>query len=168
MWQKLSGGGQLPAKSKLTELAKGLLGGTLAIFILCILTEISGYPLLMAPFGASCVLLFAASGSPLAQPRNVIFGHLLSSLIELIFLQFIGDGIVSISFAVGCAIAAMQFLRVVHPPAGADPLVVILAGKVSYVFLLFPVFLGAVILVLIALFINNLGAEKRYPLYWRG
>ena len=108
MWQKLSGGGQLPAKSKLTELAKGLLGGTLAIFILCILTEISGYPLLMAPFGASCVLLFAASGSPLAQPRNVIFGHFLSSLIGLIFLQFIGDGIVSISFAVGCAIAAMR------------------------------------------------------------
>ncbi|HAS25519.1 MAG TPA: HPP family protein, partial [Vibrio sp.] len=68
---KLSGGGALPPKASISQLIKGFIGGTLGILILCLLAESSGVAWLMAPFGATCVLLFAVPTSPLAQPRNV-------------------------------------------------------------------------------------------------
>ena len=94
----------------------------------------------MAPFGASCVILYAVSQSPLAQPRNVIFGHFISALVGLIFLKILGAGMLSIAFAVGVAIALMQYFQCVHPPAGANPLVILLtANTISHLlYYLFP------------------------------
>jgi CBS-domain-containing membrane protein len=123
----------------------------------------------MAPFGASCVILFAVSQSPLAQPRNVIFGHLISAFIGLLFLKLLGDSVFVIAFSVGCTIAAMQFLRCVHPPAGANPLVILLtANQVNYdfSFLLFPVLSGSIALVIIAYIVNNLIGKSKWPIYW--
>ena len=77
----------------------------------------------MAPFGASCVLLHAVPQSPLAQPRNVIFGHVVSAAIGLCVALYFPVNAFSIAIAVGLAICCMQFLRCVHPPAGANPLV---------------------------------------------
>lgn len=122
----------------------------------------------MAPFGATCVLLYAVSQSPLAQPRNVILGHFISALIGLLFLKFFGNSAFSIALSVGCAIAAMQFLRCIHPPAGANPLVILLtANTIEYhwSFLFFPVLLGAIALVLVAWPVNNLKSEKKWPIY---
>ncbi|MHB0775612.1 HPP family protein [Halomonas sp. WWR20] len=130
------------------------------------LTQLAGVPLLMAPFGATCVLLFAAPGAPLAQPRNIIGGHVVSALVGLLVLQWLGAGPLAMGVGVGVAIALVQFLRVVHPPAGANPLVVIMAGITDVNFLLTPVLTGSMVLVLIALFINNVGKEKRWPMYW--
>jgi CBS-domain-containing membrane protein len=123
----------------------------------------------MASFGASCVILFAVSQSPLAQPRNVIFGHLISAFIGLLFLKLLGDSVFVIAFSVGCAIAAMQFLRCVHPPAGANPLVILLtANQINYdfSFLLFPVLSGSIALVIIAYIVNNLIGKSKWPIYW--
>nr|WP_218057998.1 HPP family protein [Gilliamella apicola] len=123
----------------------------------------------MVPFGASCVILFAVSQSPLAQPRNVIFGHLISAFIGLLFLKLLGDSVFVIAFAVGCATATMQFLRCVHPPAGANPLVILLtANQVNYnfSFLLFPVLSGSIALVIIAYIVNNLIGKSKWPIYW--
>ncbi|MBE0422140.1 HPP family protein [Pseudoalteromonas nigrifaciens] len=170
MMKKLKGGGSLPPRPSLLLLTKGLIGGTLGIFCLCILGQYSGAPWLMAPFGATCVILFAASASPLAQPRNVIGGHLIAASVGLAALYGLGDSYIVMSVAVGVSIMVMQFLRMVHPPAGANPVVIILAGKsvVGLSFLFTPVLVGSVLLVIIASLINNYGVKDGWPVYWHG
>ncbi|WP_422731009.1 HPP family protein [Litchfieldella qijiaojingensis] len=102
----------------------------------------------------------------LAQPRNVIGGHFLSALVGMLVLHFMGTGTFEMALGVGTAIALMQLFRAVHPPAGANPLVIILAGTVDYTFLLTPVLAGSFILILTALFINNVGTGRKWPVYW--
>nr|WP_269117714.1 HPP family protein [Vibrio cincinnatiensis] len=168
--KKLKGGGSLPPRPSLLQLSKGLVGGTLGILCLCLLGQYSGVPWLMAPFGATCVILFAAPTSPLAQPRNVIGGHLITASVGLIALYGFGDSFLVLSVAVGVSIMLMQFFRAVHPPAGANPVVVILAGKaaVGLSFLFTPVLVGSVLLVFIASMVNNYGVKDGWPVYWHG
>ncbi|PHM55739.1 HPP family protein [Xenorhabdus hominickii] len=136
----LKGGGGLPPKPEFVQLIKGLSGGFLGILVLSYLSQMTEYPWLMAPFGATCVILFAAPTSPLAQPRNIIGGHLLSAFVGLITLYTLGDSLIAMSLAVGIAIMLMQLFRIVHPPAGANPLVIFLAGQkiVGFDFLFTP------------------------------
>jgi CBS-domain-containing membrane protein len=144
---------------------RGLIGGTAAIVLLGLAGHGLHETLLIAPFGASCVLLFAAPESPFAQPRNLVFGHLLTATVGLSMLWLAGNGIWSIGLAVGLVIALMELTQTVHPPAGANPIVIMLAGKASFMFLITPVLCGVLILLLMALFINNLGG-RRWPLRW--
>jgi CBS-domain-containing membrane protein len=168
--KKLKGGGSLPPRPSLLQLLKGLIGGTLGILCLSLLGQYSEVPWLMAPFGATCVILFAAPTSPLAQPRNVIGGHLIAASVGLAALYRLGDSYIAMSVAVGVSIMAMQFLRAVHPPAGANPIVIILAGKsaVSLSFLVTPVLVGSILLVVIASLVNNYGVKDGWPVYWHG
>ncbi|MBQ4852398.1 HPP family protein [Pseudoalteromonas sp. MMG012] len=166
--KKLSGGGALPPKVNFIELLRGFVGGFVGILGLCFITSIAGYPLLMAPFGATCVILFAAAASPLAQPRNVIGGHFISALIGILALLTFGTNPWVMALSVGLAIVAMQFFRVVHPPAGANPLVILMAGSYHFDFLIFPVLIGSIFLVGIASLINNIGLTKKWPIYWFG
>ncbi|NNP76912.1 hypothetical protein A7P54_10825 [Acinetobacter sp. Ac_3412] len=150
------------------DIIRSLMGGTLSILILILLSKFTHNLFIMAPFGASCVILYAVSQSPLAQPRNVILGHFVSAFIGLLFLKVFGVTTLSIALSVGCAIAAMQLLRCVHPPAGANPLVILLtANTIEYhwSFLFFPVLLGSIALVLVAWLVNNLKSEKKWPVY---
>ena len=124
-------------------------GGFLTILALAEASLMLGTVLLIAPFGASCVLVFALPTSPLDQPRNVIGGHLISAAIGLTVLSLLGPSPVALALGVGLAIAAMALTRTLHPPAGADPIVVIMAGA-SWSFLLAPVLVGTVAIVLIA------------------
>jgi CBS-domain-containing membrane protein len=140
------------------------LGGFIAIFLGYYLGSISNLSLLMAPFGASCVLVFALPDSPLAQPRNVVGGHVLSSLIGLLLLIFFGVHSWSIALAVGLAILVMQWTHTVHPPAGADPIVIMLAGA-GWSFLLTPVLAGALLIVLVG-FIYHKATKTVYPKRW--
>lgn len=167
---KLKGGGLLPPKPNFIQLTKGLIGGFLGILCLGILSYYTGVPWLMAPFGATCVLLFAAPNSPFAQPRNVIIGHFVTSFVGLIGLYLFGQSIWVISLSVGFAIMLMQYLRAVHPPAGANPIVILLAGKssVGFEYLIMHVLIGSVSLVAIAIFVNNIGARENWPNYWLG
>lgn len=103
----------------------------------------------MAPFGASCVLLFSVPDSPLSQPMNVIGGHMVASVIGLALAMVLPDAWWAGALGVGLAIGVMAALRVTHPPAGADPLV-ILALQPGWSFLILPVGLGAVALVAVA------------------
>lgn len=144
-----------------TALISGL-GGTIAILPLVIMTVKFHYALLIAPFGASCVLLFALPQSPLARPRNVIGGHFVSSLVGLLMLHFIGDGIIEMALGVGIAIAAMQLTGTVHPPAGGDPLIVILIGA-GWSFLAMPILAGTSTLVIIALLYHRFFSKRAYP-----
>lgn len=162
---KMQGEMKCPPRPPYRHILWSWLGGFIGIAATGYLSLIAHTPLLMAPFGATCVLAFGVSDSPLAQPRNIIGGHLLSTLIGLICLQVFGHQWWAMAIAVATAIAGMQFTRTVHPPAGADPLVVMLTGA-SWHFLLTPVLLGSIILAVCAVLFNNLIAERTYPKYW--
>ena len=150
----------LPPPSARTILTAGF-GGFLAIAGLALASIEADLLVLMAPFGASCVLLFAVPASPLSQPINVVGGHLLASTVGLILSAALPDTWWALALAVGLAIGLMVALRVTHPPAGADPLV-IFATDPGFGFLLFPVLSGTVVLVAIAtLFLRAAG--QNYP-----
>lgn len=117
---------------------------------------------LIPPFGASCVLVFGAPASPFARPRNVVGGHLISALMGLIAVAIFGPGVVGIALGVGLAIAAMMVTDTVHPPAGANPIVVAFMQP-SWLFLALPVFAGAFAIVAIGLCYHRLVTRQRYP-----
>lgn len=104
--------------------------------------------LLMAAFGASAVLVFGVPESPLAQPRNVIFGHLLTASIGLIFVHLELVNTATLALATGFAVSGMLLTKTTHPPAGANPLFIMLTGQ-SWSFLVTPVLLGALTIVLL-------------------
>ena len=147
---------------------KALIAGIFSAFtigILTVLTYKSVFGLfLAASFGSSMVLLFGFPESPLAQPRNVFFGHLVTALVGVIFVNFIPLPIyINIALAVGVGIFFMIFLNVVHPPAGGNPVMVII-GSVSYEYLLFPIILGCFVIIILAILINKFILKKNYPL----
>ncbi|WP_197706430.1 HPP family protein [Magnetospirillum sp. 15-1] len=164
---KLRGGADLPARANLRHIALSWMGGFLAIAVVYSLTEASRTPLVLGSFGASCVLIFGFPESPFSQPRNVIMGHVLSSLIGLACLSAFGASWWSAGLAVGTAIGAMQITRTVHPPAGSNPVIVMLAAP-GWSFLLFPTTVGAMALVVVAVSFNNLLRDRAYPRYWVG
>ena len=116
----------------------------------------------MAPFGATCVLFFSVPTSPLSQPINVIAGHLISTAIGLALHTFLPFSWWAIGLAVGLAIVAKAALRVTHPPAGADPLVVFLDNP-GWDYLDFPVFTGSIALILIAWIFHRIPPVIHYP-----
>jgi CBS-domain-containing membrane protein len=116
---------------------------------------------LIPPFGASMVLVMAAHESPLAKPTNILLGHVLSALSGVIVLYLIGDHFLALGLAVGLAIFIMIITNTIHPPAGANPIIVILTGQ-GISFVLFPVAVGALMLVLFAYLYNKL-LKRNYP-----
>lgn len=141
--------GSMPTREIGSSLLAGL-GGCGVILLLAELTVRLEHALLIAPFGASCVLVFGLPQSPLAHPRNVIGGHLIATATGLAVLALLGATPLAFGASVGLAIAAMLLTGTVHPPAGADPIVVILAGA-GWSFLFIPVLAGAVTIVLAGL-----------------
>lgn len=139
------------------------LGGFIAIYLLAQLSAHLQFALLVAPFGASCVLVFALPQSPLAQPRNVIGGHLISALIGIVVFALLGAQPLSLALAVGLAIACMQVTGTLHPPAGADPIVAIVAGA-SWSFLVAPILAGTVIICTAAYLYHRFISRRAYPL----
>ncbi|MDR3323550.1 MAG: HPP family protein [Zoogloeaceae bacterium] len=130
------------------------LGAILAMAVVAALADFSGYPLVLGSFGASCVLLFGFPDSPFSRPRNVIGGHLLASLIGLGFLSLFGAHGWSLALAVGVCIAAMMATRTVHPPAGSNPVIIMLSSP-DWMFLWTPTGIGALLLVGVALLFNH-------------
>ncbi|MFC4098808.1 HPP family protein [Paenibacillus xanthanilyticus] len=163
---KMKGGAPNPSVVRPRAALVGAAGGFAAIGLLALLTQWSAASWIMAPFGASCVLAFGLWDSPLAQPRNIIGGHLLSTLVGLLVYHLIGGGALSLALGVGLAIGLMMVTRTTHPPAGADPIVVILAGS-GWSFLLTPVLAGSVAIVAAALLLNNVDPNRRYPVFWK-
>jgi CBS-domain-containing membrane protein len=124
------------------------LSSALAIGILTFLdSNQSNYLLIMAPFGATAVLVFGVPASPLAQPKNVIFGHLITAIVGLTFISFVGVTPLTLALATGLGVSAMLLSKTTHPPAGANPLLIMMTGQ-SWSFLITPVLIGAVTIVL--------------------
>ena len=147
---------------------KALLAGIFSAFtigVLTILTYKSALGLFLAgSFGSSMVLLFGFPESPFAQPKNVFFGHLVTAMVGVIFVTLIPlPMFINIALAVGLGIFFMILLNVVHPPAGGNPIMVII-GSVSYDYLLSPIIFGCIIIISLAILINKFLLKKNYPL----
>ncbi|MDN7407982.1 HPP family protein [Burkholderia vietnamiensis] len=142
------------------------IGATFAIGIIATIADGTGVPLLMTPLGASCVLLFAAPNSPYAHPRNLVFGHLISCFVGLAVASLHVHGPWAMAISVGAAIAAMQLTKTLHPPAGADPLVILMTENASIHGFLVSVPLGVLLLLLVALVFNNVVRRQRWPASW--
>lgn len=124
-------------------------GAFLAIGLLSFFdSTLSDVALLMAPFGATAVLVFGVSDSPLAQPKNVILGHLITAFVGVFFTQYIGVSPLTLALATGVGVSAMLVTKTTHPPAGANPLLIMLAG-LGWDFLVTPVLLGAIVIILV-------------------
>ena len=125
---------------------------------------------LISSFGALAVLVYGAPQAPFSQPRNLIGGHCLSALIGVTVFLLLGDqGILACPLAVALSIFAMQLTGTVHPPGGATALIAVIGGsaihKLGYWYVLCPVGVGACIMVVVAMMVNNLSGEKarKYP-----
>jgi len=163
---KLQGDGAArPPRPEYRSVGLAWLGGFLAISSLGLLTGGVGQPLVLGSFGASCVLAFGFPDVPFSQPRHIVGGHLIASLIGLVFLHFTGPCWWGMALATSTGIAVMMLTRTVHPPAGSNPVIVYLTTP-EWSFLLFPTLAGSLVVLGIALLYNNLTRSARYPKYW--
>ncbi len=136
------------------------IGSAIAIGLLSFLeTSLSDVALLMAPFGATAVLVFGVPDSPLAQAKNVILGHFITAFIGLFFVQYVGVSPLTLAVATGLGVTAMLASKTTHPPAGANPLLIMLSGQ-GWGFLITPVLIGAVVIVLVGKSLRML--QKQY------
>ncbi len=127
--------------------------------------------LIIGSFGASAVLVYGAIKSPLAQPRNLIGGHIISGLVGVACYQLFGDVIwMAAALGVSLAIVAMLATKTVHPPGGATALIAVIGGKkihdLGFLYAFLPAGAGALILLVVALLVNNISKNRRYPEYW--
>lgn len=123
---------------------------------------------LIGSFGASSVLIYGAIQSPLAQPRNLIGGHLVSALIGVTINTFLPDIIwLTAPLAVSLSIVCMQITKTLHPPGGATALIAVIGSEkikaLGYLYVLSPVLSGSLILLVVALVFNNLTENRKYP-----
>jgi len=121
---------------------------------------------LLASFGATTVIVFGYHDNPFAQPKNVFFGHLLSAFVGILFATFFGVSFITIGLAVGIAVMLMMAFKIAHPPAGANPIIVMIGG-VSFEFLLFPVMVGAITIIIGGIIYNRLILKRKYPQTWK-
>ena len=146
---------------------QSIFAGIFSIFTIGVLTALTYKTelgiFIIASFGSSMVLLFGYPESPFAQPKNVFFGHLLTALVGMFFLYFIPLPIfIIIPLAVGFGVSLMILFNVTHPPAGGNPIIVII-GSVSIDYLLSPVILGSIIIIIFAIVLNRMILKKKYP-----
>lgn len=156
-----------PLHLSLQQCLRAALGALLGIGLtaaLCTLAwgHSADVPLLIAPMGASAVLLFAAPASPLAQPWALVGGNLVASLVGVTCAIWIGNPIIAAAVAVSVAIGLMLALRCLHPPSGAVALTAVLGHGTGYGFVLNPVLLNSVVLLGVALVFHRF-SRHRYP-----
>ena len=135
-----------------------LSNGLSVAFVICILSTLtfdsSVGVWLTFSFGSTALILFVFHDSEFAKPKNVFFGHLISITIGILFNQYIGISAISLGLSVGLCVTVMMYLKIVHPPAAANPLIALFAD-VSFDFILFPVVTGSIVLIILSYFINK-------------
>ncbi|OAQ21172.1 HPP family protein [Thermosulfurimonas dismutans] len=127
--------------------------------------------MVIGSFGASAVLIYGAIKSPLAQPRNLVGGHIISALVGVTcYKLFHSEMWLAAALAVSTAIAIMHATRTLHPPGGATALIAVIGSNkihnLGYLYAIIPAGLGALIMLIIAVLVNNIPASRRYPEYW--
>lgn len=147
------------------EFALSSIGCFLSIGFIALASAHCGVPLMIPSFGASVILLYTACHAPMSQPRNVIGGHIVSAFAGISTYQLFGNGWGAITLAVVLAMTLMTLTGTLHPPGGATAFVAVYSGQ-NFNFIIAPVTIGSIILILVALLINNLSSTRKYPQYW--
>ncbi len=173
--QKMRGSGQSPPGVSFVEVLWSWIGSFLGISSVSLIhyqfLNQTDLIMIIGSFGASAVLIYGAIRSPLAQPRNLIGGHILSAIVGVTaFKIFGGHPWLSASLAVSTSIALMHLTKTLHPPGGATALIAVIGSdsvhSLGYLYVLMPVTLGATVMLIIALFVNNISKNRRYPEFW--
>jgi len=174
-FRKMKGSSQSPPRVKLPEIAWSWVGSLLGIAAVGYLNdryfEGTDLILIIGSFGASAVLIFGAIKSPLAQPPNLMGGHVLSALIGVSAYKVLAPHLwLAAAVGVATAIAVMHATKTLHPPGGATALIAVIGGEkihnLGYLYALIPVAAGAAIMLVVALLINNIPKTRRYPEFW--
>jgi len=174
-FRKMAGATQSPPRVDLAEICWSGLGSLLGILAVAYLNhqffEGTAWLLLIASFGASAVLIFGAIKSPLAQPRNLLGGHILCALIGVSAFKLLAPCLwVAAAVAVSVSIVVMHATKTLHPPGGATAMIAVIGGEkvhnLGYFFVALPVGTGVLIMLLLALLFNNLSPRRRYPEFW--
>ena len=152
---------------KLFEIKKAIFAGIFSVITISALTLLTYKTELgiffVASFGSTMVLLYGYPESPFAQPKNIFFGHFLTSIVGIIFVNFIPLPIyIIIPLAVGLGVSLMIVTGVTHPPAGGNPIIVII-GSASFDYILSPIIIGSIIVLLFGVILNRFILNKEYP-----
>ena len=173
--KKMKGVGKSPARPPAIEILWSWLGAFLGISAVSYahynLLDKNDLVMIIGSFGASAVLIYGAIKSPLAQPRNLIGGHIISAIIGVFCYQAFPELTwLAAALAVSTAIAVMLLTSTLHPHGGATALHAVIGSdkiqSLGYLYTLIPVGLGAFIMLIVALLINNLSKNRRYPEFW--
>ena len=172
---KMRGATTSPPRVSISEIVWSWIGAFLGISVVSYLNYkvLAGTDLVLVigSFGASAVLLYGAIRSPLAQPRNLLGGHVISAIIGVTCYKWVGAHMwVACALAVSTAIAAMHATKTLHPPGGATALIAVIGSakihSLGYLYVLVPTGVGAFAMLVVALAVNNIPRNRRYPEYW--
>ncbi len=172
---KMKGTTKSPPLVSLSEIAWSWVGAFLGIAAVSYanynIIEETDLVMVIGSFGASAVLLYGAIKSPLAQPRNLIGGHIISAIIGVTCYKIFPSQMwLASSLAVATSIALMHATKTLHPPGGATSLIAVIGSSkihsLGYLYAIVPVGLGAVIMLVVALLVNNIHKNRRYPHFW--
>jgi CBS-domain-containing membrane protein len=172
---KMKGTTQSPPMVSAREIVLSWLGSFLGIASVAFLNFklLNGFDLIMiiGSFGASAVLIYGAIKSPLAQPRNLVGGHVLSAFIGVVaFKLFHSEPWMAASIAVATSVALMHATKTLHPPGGATALIFVIGSdqihELGFMYVLVPTGAGALTMLLVALIFNNISSHRRYPEFW--
>jgi len=172
---KMKGGGQSPPAVGFSEILWSWIGAFCGItpvaFLNYNLFSDTDLVFIIGSFGASAVLIYGAVKSPLAQPRNLIGGHIVSALIGVLAYKLFSSHIwFASSFSVATAIAVMHATKTLHPPGGATALIAVIGGQnihdLGFYYALIPVAASASIMLIVAILVNNLCRTRKYPEFW--
>ncbi len=164
-----------PPRVNNKEILWSWIGGFLGIGAVALANQLyftgTDMTLLIGAFGASAVLVFGAGRSPLAQPRNLVGGHVISAGVGVVaWTLFHQYPWLAAALAVATAIAAMHLTRTLHPPGGATALVAVIGSdqihNLGYLYVLVPATIGPTLLLLVGLLVNNIAPSRRYPEVW--
>ena len=175
-FMKMRGEGKSPPRVLLKEVLVSWIGAFLGIFAVGFLghlvqLEQQDILFLIGSFCASAVQLYGTPGVPLAQPRNLMGAHILSALTGVLMNGWIAEPLyLSGALSVATAIAVMHLTKTTHPPGGATALIAVIGSErvhqLGFLYVLSPVALGALIMLVVALIVNNLTSFRRYPVFW--
>ncbi|MEZ0329209.1 MAG: HPP family protein [Dissulfuribacterales bacterium] len=175
-FNKMRGASKSPPGVSGSEILWSWVGAFMGISLVALIHSVcvqnsTGLIMLVGSFGASAVLLYGAPKSPLAQPRNLLGGHIFSALIGVAIYQiFHGQIWLAASIAVATAIAVMHVTKTLHPPGGATALIAVIGGtdihNLGYLYAFIPIGLGALVMLIVALLVNNIPKNRRYPEFW--
>jgi CBS-domain-containing membrane protein len=174
-FSKMKGTTKSPPAVRLSEIIWSWIGSFLGIAAVAAvnttIVDKTDLVMIIGSFGASAVLIYGAIRSPLAQPRNLIGGHIISAAIGVTAFKLLPAPLwLTSAIAVATSIAIMHATKTLHPPGGATALIAVIGSQkihnLGYLYVLIPAGVGPLIMLAVALLVNNLPENRRYPEFW--